>query len=72
VVKAYEDEVSATMEVIREGFGNGLADSGGRACDEDGGDVRRGIGFVANSLALFATENDWLCMGLLGDLEIRL
>jgi len=38
-VTAYEDDVSATVEAIGEGFGNSFADSGGRACDEDGGDV---------------------------------
>jgi len=38
-VTAYEDDVSATLEAIGEGFGNSFADSGGRACDEDGGDV---------------------------------
>ena len=38
-VTTYEDEVSATVEVIGDVFGNSFADSGGRACDEDGGDV---------------------------------
>ena len=36
------------MKAIGDGFGNGFADSGGRACDEDGGDVGpRGVGFIA-------------------------
>ena len=38
-VTAYEDEVSATVEVIGDVFGNSFADSGGRACDDDGGGV---------------------------------
>ena len=36
VTTAYGDKVSATVEVSGDGFGNGFANSGGRACDEGG------------------------------------
>ena len=42
--------MSATVEMIGEGFGHGFADSGGGAWDEDGGDVRMDIGFVGEVL----------------------